>query len=123
MSVKASKIIFWITTGLLAVMSVMAVVMYITKFDDVAEVVIKMGFPTYIIYFLAFAKPLALIAIITRISPMLKEWAYSGLFFVYTLAVIGHVMAEDGEFVGAIVAAVLLLASYFTGKKAFKKAD
>ena len=54
---------------------------YIFKHGLVAEVFVKLGYPTYIIYPLAVAKVLDVIAILTKKSGTLKEWAYAGFFF------------------------------------------
>lgn len=41
----------------------------------------EMGYPTYIIPFLGFAKILGVIAILIPGYPRIKEWAYAGLTF------------------------------------------
>ena len=77
----------------------------------------KLGFPTYIIYPLAIAKILGLVAIWTKKSETLKEWAYAGFFFNFLLAATAHININDGEFAPALVAMVLLFVSYFFEKK------
>lgn len=39
------------------------------------------------------------------------------LLFNIALAFFAHLMADDGEQIGALIAMVLLLSSYFLGKK------
>ena len=116
---KTNKIIYWIATGLLSAMLLMAVGMYFAKHGEVSDTFLALGFPTYIVYPLAIAKLLAIAAIITKKSSTLKEWAYAGLFFDFLLAISAHLMIKDGEFAGALIAIVLLLVSYFYDKKAF----
>ncbi|MGB1206262.1 MAG: DoxX family protein [Chitinophagales bacterium] len=83
----------------------------------ISETIAKLGFPTYIIYPLAIAKILGLVAIWTKKSEALKEWAYTGFFFNFVLALTAHININDGEFAPASVAIVLLLVSYFFEKK------
>ena len=77
----------------------------------------KLGFPAYIIYPLAMAKILGLIAIWTNKSKTLKEWAYAGFFFDFVLAASAHININDGEFGAAVFAMILLLLSYNLNNK------
>ena len=117
------KIIYWVSTGLLCALMLLSAGMYFFNHDMVVETFSRLGFPTYIIYPLAIAKILAVIAILTKKSAILKEWAYAGLFFDFVLAVSGHVMVQDGEYAAAAVAIVLLFVSYFYDRKLFGNAD
>ncbi len=114
---KKIKITFWISTGLLSLMMLMSASMYLFKNADVSQVFLSLGYPTYIIYPLAIAKILGLVAIWTNKSKALKEWAYAGFFFDFVLAFFAHVMVKDGDQMGALVALILLAVSYMMGKK------
>ena len=117
MNNKRNRIIYLVATGLLTLMMLGSAGMYFYDYPMVSETFAKLGFPTYIIYLLAIAKILGLIAIWTKKSQMLKEWAYAGFFFDFILAISAHVMVNDGEYVGALAALVLLMVSYFFEKK------
>lgn len=106
------KKIYWISTRLLSLLMLMSAGMYIFDHDTIAEFFTGFGYPTYIIYPLAIAKILGVIAILTRKSEVLKEWAYAGFFFDFLLAFQAHINAEDGSFGLPIVALVLLIVSY-----------
>ncbi len=82
----------------------------------------SLGYPTYIIYPLAFAKIVGILAILTKKSTFLKELAYAGFFFDFILAVSAHINANDGGHLTALVAMILLVVSYIYDKKVFKKA-
>ena len=116
---KTNKIIFWVSTGLLSAMLLMsATYMYIINHDTMAVPAFEsLGFPTWIIYPLAVAKLLGIVAITTRKNAKLKEWAYAGFFFNFILAFTGHILANDGEFAASAIALVLLLVSYIFGEK------
>ena len=117
MSNKTNKIIYYVSTGLLTVMMLMSAGMYFFNNEMVREVFTNLGFPTYIIYPLAVAKILGLIAIWTKKSNTLKEWAYAGFFFDFVLAFFAHVQVNDGEQWGALAATILLLVSYIYERK------
>ncbi len=114
---KTTKIIYWVSTGLLSLLMLMSAGMYIFNHEEISLSFLALGFPVYVIYPLAFAKILGLIAVWSDLSKTLKEWAYAGFFFNFLLAVSAHLMANDGEFAGAAMALVLLFTSYFTWKK------
>lgn len=116
-------IIYWASTGLISAFMLFSASMYFFNHEMVAETFTRLGYPVYVIYPLAIAKMLAVVAILTKKSQTLKEWAYAGLFFDFILATSGHIMVNDGEFAGALVALVLLLVSYSYDRKLFPKAD
>ena len=117
MTTRTNKTIYWIATGLLTLMMLMSVGMYLFNHAEVSETFTKLGYPTYIIYPLAIAKLLGLVAIWTNKIKALKDWAYAGFFFNFILAIAAHIMIKDGEHMPAIVALVLLLVSYMYSKK------
>lgn len=117
MNQKRNKIIYLVSTGLITALMLMSAGMYLFNNEMVNETFMKLGYPTYIVYPLAIAKILGLIAIWTKKSNTLKEWAYAGFFFDFILAAMAHIGINDGEHIPAMVAAVLLLVSYiYEGK-------
>ena len=119
---KAQKTIYWIATGLFSALILMSATMYIVKHDMVAAMFKSLGYPLHIIYPLALAKLLGVIAILTKRSQTLKEWAYAGFFFELILAAGAHIAVGDGGAGGAIAGLVLVMTSYFMEKKAFSGA-
>lgn len=119
---KRDKIIYWVATGLASLLLIMGVGMYFFNHDEVAKMFTGMGYPEYLIYPLGVAKLLGIIAITTRKSEMLKEWAYAGFVFELLLGVGAHISAGDGEFGGAVAVLILILVSYVFSKRAFPKA-
>lgn len=117
---KRDKIIYLVATGLLTALMLFSSSMYFFDHEMVSETFSSLGFPTYIIYPLAIAKLLGLVAIWTRKSRMLLEWAYAGFCFDFLLASSAHIIVKDGAHIAAIVALVLLFTSYFFGKRAYQ---
>lgn len=116
---KTTKIIYWSSTILLSALLVMSAGMYVFDNEVVAGMFTSFGYPTYIIYPLAVAKIAAVIVLISQKQSIIKEWAYSALFFEFILAFFAHFMIGDGEQVGAVIAMTLLVVSYIFGRKLF----
>lgn len=114
---KSTIWVYRIVTGLFSLLIGMGAGMYFFDYETVAGMYNKMGFPTFIIYPLAVAKILGLVAIWTNKSKTLKEWAYAGFVFELLLAIGAHLNISDGEHWGAVVALILVSTSYFFNKK------
>ncbi len=117
---KTTKIIFYISTGLLTVLMFYSVWMYFFQHEAVVEMFKQFGYPTYIIYPYAIAKLFGMFALWNPKFKVIKEWAYAAFTFAFTLAFFAHYMIGDGEQAGAVVAFVLLIVSYITHKKITK---
>ena len=117
--IKFMKIAYWIVTGLLSLMMLGSAGMYIFNHAGVVEIMQSLHFPPYIVYPLAAAKILGVLAILTRKSKTLTEWAYAGFFFDFLLAASAHYFAGVPSPLLAIVALILLLISYTLGRKIY----
>lgn len=113
---KATKIIYYISTGLLTLLMLFSVQMYLFNYEQVVGFFKHLGYPAYLIYPLATAKILGLIAIWSDYSNALKEWAYAGFFFDFILAWSAHYFAGDGVVGFALPAIVILIISYVSYK-------
>ena len=119
--IPMDKKIYWASTGILSLLMLFSATMYFFNHEMVVETFSRLGYPTYIIYPLAIAKLLAITAILTKKSVLLKEWAYAGLFFDFVLALSAHFIAKDGEFAPAILAIAALLVSYIYDQKLYSR--
>jgi len=86
--------------------------MYFFKHFEVELAFQELGYPSYLIYPLALAKLLAVIAIISNKSRFLKNLAYAGLFYNFTLAFFAHVLKSDGAGLLAFLGILLIVLSY-----------
>ena len=116
---KAARIGYFVALGLFTALMAFSVFNYVANYETMQGAFTSLGFPTFLIYPLATAKVLGLIAIWTKLSVGLKEWAYAGFFFNAALAAGAHLAASDAQAGGAFVAIVLLLTAYFLEKKVF----
>lgn len=117
MNQKGIKIAYWISTGLFTAFMVLGTFRYFFAYETVAENMVSLGYPTYLIYPTGIAKILGLTAILTNLSSLLKNLAYAGFFYEMLLAIYSHIMVGDGQFLGATIALALVLGSYFFGRK------
>jgi len=90
-----NKIIYWIATlwaslGLLSTASVQ-----LLGLKAKADFITNLGYPDYFLKIIAVWKILAVVALLVPKFPLVKEWAYAGLFFLMSGAVISHVAHGD----------------------------
>ncbi len=117
---KKDLIIYRVVTVLLTLLVLMGASQYFFNHEVVKEMFIQIKFPTYLIYPMGIAKLLGLIAIWTRRSKTLTEWAYAGFVFNFLLAISAHLNVNDGEYFGGIIALILALSSYYFYRKTLR---
>jgi uncharacterized membrane protein YphA (DoxX/SURF4 family) len=81
MSKKTINIIYWITTGLILAMMLFSAASSFMENPEGTKMMEAIGYRPYVFHFLAVAKVLGVIAILTPGFPRLKEWAYAGFTF------------------------------------------
>jgi hypothetical protein len=112
MIMKTQKIIYWSTTGLIALFE--GVMPALTSQTKLAKEGIKhLGYPEYFGDALVIFKVLGVLAlIIPKVPTRIKEWAYAGFAFDFIFAAISH-GAVDGinfqTFFPFIILAILML--------------
>jgi len=114
---KVKKIAYWITTGLLTAIMLFSVYNYFFNYTAIAGFFEHFGYPTYLVYPLAIAKILGLVAIWGNFSKWLNEWAYAGFFFNTTLAFFAHYISDGAGYQMSGLAIIFVLVSYFTAKE------
>jgi hypothetical protein len=107
------KITYWATTIIAAAMLGMAIT-YLTNADAVAGFS-HLGYPQHLRVVLGVAKPAAGIVLLLPGLGLLKEWAYAGVSFAWSMAFIAHYLAGDGPvaFMPLALLAILVV-SYLT---------
>lgn len=112
------KTIYWVSTAAICLFLLYTVVVFLFNHDGTVNNFVSFGYPVYIIYPLAAAKitGVSVILFFNRLRS-LKEWVYAAFFFNFVLAFFAHFLISDGGHFGAFFAVILLLTSYFTGKK------
>jgi len=114
------KIIYWVSTGLLCALMAFSATMYFMNYEEVVDVFAQLGFPAWVVYPLAVAKVLGIVAILSKQSKLLKEWAYAGFFFDAFLAFGAHHYAQDGAGTPALIGIVLVIISRIYDSKLYR---
>jgi len=107
---KRNKIIYWVSTIWLALGMVSTGGAQLFKMKAGAggeDMITHLGYPIYLLTLLGIWKLLGVVALLIPKFPLLKEWAYAGLFFLTTGAIYSHI--ASGESVSEILPALLLL--------------
>ena len=109
------KVTYWVTTGLLAALSIFAGFSYLSGSPQVVQGFAHVGYPQQLRIILGIAKPLGAMALLVPGLPKLKEWAYAGFTFAWISAFFAHYLAKDGRtaFMPLILLAFLFI-SYVT---------
>ncbi|QXD26070.1 DoxX family protein [Opitutia bacterium ISCC 51] len=110
------KLIYWFSTVLLSLLLLFSASMYIFNHADVVVAFKQLGYPSHIIYPLALAKILAVIAIVSNKVKFLKKLAYAGVFFNLLLAFMAHLVNGDGAGMLAFLGLFLLGTSFVFDK-------
>ncbi|MFT5238723.1 MAG: hypothetical protein ACI9M9_002336 [Flavobacteriaceae bacterium] len=114
-----NKLIFRITTSILALMYLGGGSRYFLEFQEMSDIFNTLQFPRWLHPFLGATKFMAVISLLTIIFNVsanpkwLKEWTYAGIFFNGTLALIAHLMIGDPFelYVPAIMVIVFVIIS------------
>ncbi len=87
--------------------------------DNIIAIMNHLGFPLYLIRILGTFKALGMVAIVTGLSPRLKEWAYAGFVINLIGATAAHVFVGDdvGKILLPIAMLIPTLISYWLWNK------
>lgn len=114
---KRDLIIYRVVTGLFSLMLLAGAITYFVKYDMTSEMFTSLGVPTEIIYPLAIAKILGVLAIWFIKNKLIKTLAYLGFALDLILAIASHLNVGDGGAFGPIIPLVLLTISYVFFRK------
>jgi hypothetical protein len=112
---KRKKFWYWIITLLLSFCIFSGGLAQAMLLQGVVQGFKPLGYPTYFISVIGVWKVLGVIAILLPGYQLLKEWAYAGIFFVMTGAVISHIASNDihGQIVAPVILAVFTVLSWY----------
>ena len=124
---KRNKIIYWISTIWLALGMLSTGTLQLFKVKAEGAVappgvygITYLGYPVYFLTILGVWKILGVVALLIPKFPLLKEWAYAGLFFVMSGAIFSHIAMGDSlkEIFPSLVLLILTVVSWY-----FRPAD
>jgi hypothetical protein len=105
---------YLVSTALLSLMYLGSAFYYLTHLAKVQALFGTLGYPAYLVSLLIVVKPLAILAILSRLKAALSNLAYAGIFYHLMLALSAHLNAGDFGFGPALVGLIALATSYFT---------
>jgi DoxX-like family len=113
------KVIYWGSTGLIALMSLFAAFSYLSGAQEAVAGFARVGYPQQLRVILGLAKLAGAIVLVVPGFPRLKEWAYAGFTFAWICAIVAHYLAgQRSEAFVPVALLVLLGVSYFTRPEA-----
>lgn len=95
MAALIEKILYWLATLIMFALMAMAIFGYHAQHEVMAGFFKKFGYPTYIVYPLAYLKLTALLVILINRWRNLKDIAYGAYFINMGLATAAHLLAGD----------------------------
>jgi hypothetical protein len=112
---KRKLIWYWIITIILSFCIFTGGLFQALQVKGVVQGFKPLGYPTYFISIIGIWKMLGIIAILAPKFKLLKEWAYAGIFFTMTGAVISHVASGDAsvQIIAPIVLAIFTVLSWY----------
>ena len=112
---KRKLIWYWIITIILSFCIFSGGLAQALQVNGVVRGFKPLGYPTYFISLIGIWKMLGIIAILIPKFKLPKEWAYAGIFFTMTGAVISHIASNDVsvQIIAPIVLAVFTILSWY----------
>ncbi|MES2277181.1 MAG: DoxX family protein [Bacteroidota bacterium] len=92
---KRKLVWYWIITAVLSFCIFSGGLAQALQVKGVVQGFKPLGYPAYFITLIGVWKVLGIIAILIPKFKLLKEWAYAGLFFTMSGAVISHIASGD----------------------------
>ena len=89
-------IAYWGATGLVATVTLLAGVTYLTASPQAVENFRHVGYPQQLRVLLGLGKLAGATVLLLPRLPTLKEWAYAGFTFMWIAATVAHYLAGDG---------------------------
>lgn len=95
-STSLKTAIYWLSTGLVGLDFLVGGAYQIARSPQAVEGFAHLGYPAYFVSFLGVWKVLGALTLLAPGLPRLKEWAYAGIFFDVSAAVVSLIAVGDG---------------------------
>ena len=113
-SSRGRTVAYWVTTLLLALECLAGGIIGALQRPPFIGIMKHLGYPDYVMTIIGVWHLLGGVALLMPRFPRLKEWAYAGLFFIYTGAIASRLAVGDSvvTFMGPIILTGLVIASW-----------
>jgi len=89
-------VLYWLSTGLLTLDFLVGGAFQVARAPQAIEGFAHLGYPAYFVILLGAWKILGAVVLLVPGLPRLKEWAYAGIFFDVSAAVVSVIAVGDG---------------------------
>ncbi|MBS1529813.1 MAG: DoxX family protein [Bacteroidetes bacterium] len=116
---RVTKVIYWVTTTIIAAMFFITGVGNLVPFDHIAHDMTHLGYPWYFMNILGTWKIAASLTLLFPFPQRVKNWAYAGAFFDLTGAALSRFFVHD-PLISIIIPLMILIpvaTSYLNGIK------
>jgi len=112
---KRKLIWYWVITGILSFCIFFGGLTQALLMKQTIDGFKPLGYPAYFIALIGIWKMLGVIAILVPGFKLLKEWAYAGIFFTMTGAVISHIAGNDikAQIIAPFMLAIFTVLSWY----------
>ena len=112
MNPKTIRVTYWVLNIIFCLFHVMDAVVGLSKAKAGVDAMNAMGYPIYLMIFLAVLKLLGVVALLQNKYKTIKEWAFAGFSFTLIGAAVSHICVNDPLLF--IVMPIVFLALLFT---------
>lgn len=110
---RTRSTVYWTSTACVTLALTLGGLADVLHYPVADRTMAHLGFPPYFQVIIGVWKLLGVMALLSPGWPLLKEWAYAGMFFDVSGAAIAHAVSGDHlEIVPPIVVAALLVLSW-----------
>ena len=119
MEPKIIKVTYWVLNILFCLFHVGDAFGGLSKAQAGVDAMNAMGYPIYLMGFLAVLKLLGVVALLQNKYKIIKEWAFAGFSFTLIGAAVSHICVHDTPFfiVMPIIFLAILFALYYCWRK------
>lgn len=112
---KRNLIIYWAATVLMSAGMLGSGIAQVMRAKEMVDILTHLGYPVYLMSIIGVWKILGVIVILLPGFKLVKEWAYAGLFFTMTGALISHLFMGDGgkAILGPLMQSVFIILSWY----------
>jgi hypothetical protein len=112
---RSTVVGYWAASLFVALTALVAGTADVLHAQPLYGVLLHLGYPSYFATLLGFWKIAGALVLLAPRWPLVKEWAYAGMFLDYSAATISHLASGDGAAaaVGPIFATAALTVSWW----------
>lgn len=112
---KGKLITYWVATALMSVGMLGSGIAQLMRAKPMVDILTHLDYPVYLMSILGTWKILGVITVLVPGFKLVKEWAYAGLFFTMTGALVSHlIMGDSGKAViGPLAQTIFIILSWY----------